>query len=162
MWPVVNDYCDNACNEVVLVRCRATGRLLAYCHDCGAGWLSPGDLEGNDFGIGSRLCPQGIEVPSREEAERSIWTGEVKRYIPAQEYSTASKMNERMARERAKAVSQPAWQRLSVARPASYSRRWFNIGERMHLRIRKWLGLQGLPSVLERLRQAREQSERDA
>jgi hypothetical protein len=162
MWPVVKDYCDNACCEVVLVRCRATGRLLAYCHDCGAGWLSPADLEVNDFGIGSGLCPQGIEVPSRGEVERSIWTDTVKRFIPEVEYSTASETNERLARERAEEASQPAWQRPPVVKPASYSRRWFNLGERMQHRILKWLGFQGRPSVLERLRQARERSEGDA
>jgi hypothetical protein len=162
MWPVVKDYCENACCEVVLIRCRTTGRLLAYCHDCGAGWLSPANLEVNDFGVGSDLCPQGIEVPSREEVERSIWTGTVKRYIPEKEYSTASETNERLAWERAKEASQPAWQRPPVAEPEPYSRRWFNIGERMNLRILKWLGFQGHPSVFERLRQARDRSDRGA
>ncbi len=162
MWPVVKDYCDNACCEVVLARCRATGRLLAYCHDCGAGWLSPADLEVNDFGIGSGLCPQGIEVPSRGEVERSIWADTVKRYMPEKEYSTASETNERLAREHANEASQPAWQRPPVVRPASFSRRWFNIGERLKLHILNGLGFQGHPSVLERLRQARERAERNA
>jgi hypothetical protein len=162
MWAVVKDYRNNACNEVVLVRCRATGRLLAYCHGCGAGWPSAADLEVNAFGIGSDLCPQGIEVPSREEVGRSIWKDTVKQYIAEEQYSTASEINGGLARERAKEASQPAWQRPPAVGPASYSRWWFNIGERMRLRILKWLGFQGHPSVLERLRQAREQSERDA
>ena len=29
MWPVVKDLCDNACWLVILVRCKATGRILA-------------------------------------------------------------------------------------------------------------------------------------
>ena len=162
MWPVVKDFCDNACGEVVLVRCGETGRLIAYCHDCGAGWLSPADLEVNAFGNGSGLCPQGIEAPSRVEVGRFTWADTVKRYIPEEEYSTASESNERLARERAKAASQPAWQQPQVVKPASYSRMWFNIGERMKLRILKWLGFSENPSVLERMRRAREKSERDA
>jgi hypothetical protein len=162
MWPVVKDYCDNACCEVVVVRCRATGRLLGYCHACGAAWLAPADLEVNDFGIASGLCPRGIEVPSREEVERSIWADIVKRYIPEEGYSTVSEMNERLARERARDASQPARQRPPVVGPASYSRGWLNIGERLQLRILKWLGFQRHPSLLERLRQARERSERGA
>ena len=45
MWPVVKELCDHACNEVVLVRCLASGRLLAYCDMCGAAWLTPADLD---------------------------------------------------------------------------------------------------------------------
>src|SRR4051794_3162884 len=99
MWPVVKDLCDNACWQVILVHCRATGRILAYCRMCGATWISPRDLHANDFAIGSELFPLGIEVPCQEEVARSIWADSVLEFIPESEYSTASEINEDLTRE---------------------------------------------------------------
>ena len=161
MWPVVKDYCANACCEVVLVHCRATGLLLAYCHSCRAGWLSPADLEVNHYGYPSDLCPQGIEIPKREEVERSIWTDTVKRYIPEEEYSTVSETNESLARERERAFSQPLWQPPPLAKPVPTPRSWFNLVESMLFRILSPQGFRVGPSVLEKLREARERSGRD-
>jgi hypothetical protein len=161
MWPVVKDLCTNGCWHVVLVRCTVTGRIVAYCRVCEAGWLSPADLEENNFGICSEFCPQSIEVPSREEVARSIWADVVKDYVQEAEYLTTSEINERLARERAELASKPARQWPPVVEPEAHSLRWFNIGERLRLRILRWLGFQGHPSMIERLRQAREQSKRD-
>ena len=109
MWPVVKESCNNACWLVVLVRCRARGCIIAYCRDCGAGWLSPADLEENYFGIGSEMCPQGIEVPSRAEVARSSWADTAKEYVSEAEYSTTSEINESLTRERAEWASKPPW-----------------------------------------------------
>ena len=104
MWPVVKEFCDHGCCAVVLVRCLTSGRILAYCHDCGAAWLTPRDLAQRAYGIGSRLCPASIEIPDREEVAASHWGSDVLRLMPESEYSTASEINARLARER---VSRP-------------------------------------------------------
>lgn len=161
MWPVVKEYCDNACCEVVLVRCKSTGRLFAYCRDCGAWWLSLAALEANGYDAGSPPCPQGVEVPLREEAGRSTWADAIKRCVPEEEYSAAAELNQRLARESANAALSPAWRPPPAAGRAFDSRRWFDV-DRIRLRIRRWLGFRERPSVLQRLRRIREQSGKGA
>ena len=108
MWPVVKESCNNACWLVVLVRCRARGCIIAYCRDCGAGWLSPADLEENYFGIGSRCVPKASK--SRRE-RRSL--GKLGRYsegvcLGGGVFAT-SEINESLTRERAEWASKPPW-----------------------------------------------------
>lgn len=165
MWPVVKDFCDNACWLVVLVRCRATGRVSAYCRDCGAAWLSPAEFRRNDFVVGSELCPQGIDVPSPEELARSPWAGLVREFVPEAEYSTAAEFNERLARERAAAPIGPVRRRFVLDWQARPPRGWVGIVEL----LASWLPArqghpwyQGSGSLVDRLRQAREQAQRDA
>jgi hypothetical protein len=165
MWPVVKQYCDNACWRVVLVRCRATGQLLAYCRGCGAAWLSPADLRTNDFAIGSEACPGGVEVPSAEEVARSLWAGCMCGSVAEGEYSTAPEINEDLAREREKVTWGSAAPRPAVGEVGPL-RRWY---DRIVDGLAAWLAAcpgtvwyTGPGSLVDRLRRAREGSRRGA
>jgi hypothetical protein len=165
MWPVVKELCDNACWHVVLVRCRATGRILAYCRDCGAAWPSPAELRRDDFAIGSEHCPQGVDVPSREEVIMSLWAESVREFIPEAEYSTAAEIHESLARERTTATLGPAPRRARVDVPASLSRAWIGIVSAVASCLLTGPGgvwYVGQGSMVDRLRRAREQAEREA
>jgi hypothetical protein len=165
MWHVVKDLCDNGCWLVVLVRCTATGRTLAYCRDCGAAWLSPADLRANDFTTGSELCSRGIEVPGPEEVARSPWADSVLELVPVSEYSTASEINAALAREQSTAALKLAPRRASAGTSLSCARRWLGIaaGLASWFHGRSGAGwFQGSPSVVDRLRRARQESRRDA
>ncbi len=100
MWPVVNECCDNGCWLVVLVRCLATGRIIAYCRDCGAAWLSRADLDRGSFVIGSRTCSQGVAIPTREEVAASAWADAVREYVQESEFSAASEINDQLTQQR--------------------------------------------------------------
>ena len=81
---------------------------MAYCHDCGAAWLSPAEFARNDdYEIGSRECPQGVEMPSFEDVAASVWAGVVLKFIPEAEYSTAAEINREFDREREPAEAGP-------------------------------------------------------
>ena len=140
MWPVVKDLCDNACWLVILVRCKATGRILAYCRDCGAAWLSPSDLHLNHFAIGSELCPRGIEVPCRQQVAQSIWADSVRGFIPESEFSTESEINEDLVRERSTGALNPAPPRAAEGEPVTCSRLWLDVTAGMASWFRGWLG----------------------
>ncbi len=44
-WPVVKEFCNHGCNEVLLVESVVEARVFAYCPMCEAAWASPNDLE---------------------------------------------------------------------------------------------------------------------
>jgi hypothetical protein len=111
MLAVVKEICDHGCCEVFLVRCKATGHSLAYCMGCGASWTTPENLEGGTFSDPARDCPEGVEIPSDEDVQRSLWSGLVIEFIPEDEFSNEAKFNEAIAWSRdgpRQAVSPPA------------------------------------------------------
>jgi hypothetical protein len=163
MWPVVDDLCDNACWLVILVRCKATGRILAYCRDCGAAWLSPSDLQLNRLAIGSELCSRGIEVPSGQAVAQSIWADSVQKLITESECSTETDINDDLVREQSKGALNQAPPRPSERQPVICSRWWLGIAEGMASRFMGRPGsvwFQGHPSMVDRLQQAREERKR--
>jgi hypothetical protein len=159
MWPVVKDVCDNACWLVILVRCRATGRILAYCRDCGAIWATPLELRENKYAVGSELCPRGIEIPSPTEIDRSIWEGCVREFVPESNYSTESEINVDLARQRS-TRSDPAREiGLFGELPVSCRSRWLEIAARVAYWFEQRLGsvwYRRSSSMADRLSRARE------
>ncbi len=105
MWPVVKELCDHACNEVVLVRCLASGRLLAYCDMCGAAWHTPADLDEQKYVILFEVCQLGIGIPTPEDVAASAWAGNVVGSVPESEYFNAPRINASLAAERMKRPS---------------------------------------------------------
>ena len=84
MWSVVKET-STTLWLVILVRCMATGRFLAYCRDCGASWLSPMDLRVNDFAIGSELFREASKSRAVKNP-RSNWADSVREFIPQSEF----------------------------------------------------------------------------
>ncbi len=76
-WPVVREFCEHGCGEVVLVKSVIDARVFAYCPMCEAAWASPNDLVLCHYVICSVLAPAGVFYPSSDEVEASGWAPQV-------------------------------------------------------------------------------------
>ncbi|QDV36024.1 hypothetical protein [Tautonia plasticadhaerens] len=107
MLAVVEEICVHGCWLVVLVRCRATGRLMAYCDGCLSCWTTPGDFRSATWSDPVRECPAGVELPTAEEVAQSIWSDLVREYMPEDESWNADAFNDWLARERERRTREP-------------------------------------------------------
>lgn len=107
MLAVVEEICVHGCWLVVLVRCRATGRLLAYCDGCLSCWTTPGDFRSATWSDPVRECPAGVDLPTAEEVARSSWSGLVREFVPEDESWNADEFNRGLARERDRRMNEP-------------------------------------------------------
>jgi len=84
---VVSECCPAGCGvEVVLLRGRPTGGLIAYCELCGCAWSDPGDAQ-LERGLNAvlpawALAPEGVELPRAGDVRTAGFAASVLRTLP--------------------------------------------------------------------------------
>ena len=91
MVHVVSECCPVGCSyPVILIRCRADGRIWSWCDACNCAWEHPKEAR-FDSGLNTVLDPAeftkgGVTFPSSEEVERAGFSAHVIRTAPESEF----------------------------------------------------------------------------
>ena len=92
MVHVIAEFCPVGCDLVILVRCKPSRKLVAFCSMCEAVWCrpSPSGWGAPDFDLTVReAAPGGVELPGEEEVSRSEWLACVLRIARVEEWVDA-------------------------------------------------------------------------